>query len=61
MERDFFQIIFGIKEKLIIFDPYNVLLAISANILMRPVTGFVIQGHKYELIQTVFLNGIISF
>ncbi len=35
--------IFGIKEK--IYDPYNVLLAITINIPVLLMTGFVVQGH----------------
>ncbi len=38
--------IFGIKEKSIIFDPYNVFLAIATNIPVLFMTGFVLQGHK---------------
>ncbi len=37
--------IFGIKEKSINFDPYNVFLAIAINIALRLKTGFVVQGH----------------
>ncbi len=37
--------IFGIKEKCMIFDPYNVLLAIATNIMVLLMTGFVLQGH----------------
>jgi len=36
-------IIFGIKRKINHFDPYNVLLAITTNIPVLLVTGFVIQ------------------
>ncbi len=36
--------IFGIKEKMYNFDPYNVLLAIATNILQRLKTGFVLQA-----------------
>ncbi len=38
--------IFGLKEKWIIFDPYNVFLAIATNIPQRLKTAFVLQGHK---------------
>ncbi len=31
------------------FDPYNVLLAIATNTPQRLKTGFVVQGHIYEL------------
>ncbi len=31
------------------FDPYNVLLAISTNILQGLKAGFVLQGHIYAL------------
>ncbi len=34
--------IFGIKKKI---DPYNVLLAIAANMPVLLKTGFVVQGH----------------
>ncbi len=37
--------IFGIKEKIDNFDPYNVFLAIATNIPQRLKTGFVVQGH----------------
>ncbi len=37
--------IFGIKEKSIILDPYNAFLAIATNIPQRLKTGFVVQGH----------------
>ncbi len=37
--------IFGIKEKCIIFDPYNVFLAIATNIPVLLMT--VLQGHIY--------------
>ncbi len=36
--------IFGIKEKMYNFDPYNVLLAIATNILQRLKTAFVLQA-----------------
>ncbi len=43
--------IFGIKEKSNNnnnnFDPYNVFLAIAANILQQLKTGFVVQGHIF--------------
>ncbi len=32
------------------FDPYNVFLAIAINIPQRLKTGFVLQGHKSEII-----------
>ncbi len=49
MEHDLnILMIYGIKEKIIIFDPYNVLLAIATNIPQRLKTGFVLQGHKYK-------------
>ena len=34
------------KRKIDNFGPYTVLLAIASDILVRHVTGFVIQGHK---------------
>ncbi len=34
------------KRKMYNFNPYNVLLAIVANIPQRLKTGFVLQGHK---------------
>ncbi len=37
--------IFGIKEKIYNFDPYNVFLAIATNIPVLLMTGFVLQGH----------------
>ncbi len=37
--------IFGIKEKIYNFDPYNVFLAFATNISQRLKTGFVVQGH----------------
>ncbi len=37
--------IFGIKEKINNFDPYNVFLAIAANILVLLMTAFVLQGY----------------
>ncbi len=39
--------IFGIKEKLNNFDPYNLFLAIATNIPKWLKTGFVLQGHIY--------------
>ncbi len=36
--------IFGIKEEYH-FDPYNVFLAIAANIPVLLMTAFVLQGH----------------
>ncbi len=40
--------IFGIKEKMYNFDPYNVLLTIATNIPVLLMTSFVLQGHKYN-------------
>ncbi len=37
--------IFGIKEKSIMFDPYNVLLAIATIIPVLLMAGFVVHGH----------------
>ncbi len=37
--------IFGIKEKIDHFDPYNVFLATASDIPQRLKTGFVVQGH----------------
>ncbi len=37
--------IFGIKEKLINFDQYNVLLTIATNIPVLLMNAFVVQGH----------------
>ncbi len=51
MERDLnILMIFGIKEKLIIFTliTYNVLLSIATNIPVLLMTAFVLQGHIYE-------------
>ncbi len=45
--------IFGIIEKSIIFDPYNVFLAIATNIAQRLKTGFVPQGHILAVISVV--------
>ncbi len=43
MEHDLnILMIFGIKEKLIIFDPYNVLLSIATNIPVLLMTAFVL-------------------
>ncbi len=39
--------IFGIKENIYNFDPYNVFFAIATNIPQRLKTGFVVQGHIY--------------
>ncbi len=39
--------IFGVKEKSIIYDLYNILLAIATNIPQRLKTGFVVQGHLW--------------
>ncbi len=47
--------IFGIKEKSIIFDPYSVFLAIASNIPQRLKTGFVVQGHKLVKLFPPFL------
>ncbi len=33
------------KRKIYNFDPYNVLLGITTNIPMLPMTGFGVQGH----------------
>ncbi len=43
--------IFGIKINN--FDPCNVFLAIATNIPQRRKTGFVLQGHKYDLMHHV--------
>ncbi len=48
--------IFGIKEKKK-FDPYNVLLAITTNIPMLLMTGFVVQGHIW---MDKWMNGQID-
>ncbi len=40
--------IFGIKERWIIFEPYNVFLAIATNISQWFKTGFVVQGHIWH-------------
>ncbi len=49
LEHDFYlkyiYFILGIKEKSLIYDPCNVLLAISTNILVRLKTGFVVAPH----------------
>ncbi len=37
--------IFGIKEKINNFDPYNVFLAIATYIPVLLMTAFVLQGH----------------
>ncbi len=43
MEYDFWH-----KRKIDNFDPYNVFLAIAANIPQRLNTAFVLQGHIYS-------------
>ncbi len=48
--------IFGIKEN----DPYNVLLAIATNILVRLMTGFVVQRHKYNSILYFYISNVID-
>ncbi len=49
MEHDLnILMIFGIKDKMYNFDPYNVLLAIATNIPQRLNTAFVLQGHKSQ-------------
>ncbi len=40
--------IFGIKEKLPNFDPYNVFLAVATNMPVLLMTGFVVQGHIFD-------------
>ncbi len=40
------------------FDPYNVLLAIAANILVLLMTAFVLQGHIW-LIDAEWIRGWI--
>ncbi len=48
MEHDLnILMIFGIKEKMYNFDPYNVLLSIATNIPVLLMTAFVLQGHIY--------------
>ncbi len=44
--------IFGIREKISNFDPYNVFLAIATNIPQGLKTGFVVHGHIYAHILT---------
>ncbi len=45
MEHDLnILMIFGIQEKCIYFDPYNVLLSIATNIPVLLMTAFVLQG-----------------
>ncbi len=54
MERDLnILMIFGIKEKIYNFDPYNVLLAIATNIPQRLNTGLVLQVHVFMLKERV--------
>ncbi len=49
--------IFGIKEKSIILNPYFfVLLAIATDISQRPKTGFVLQGHIFYITYIGFQN-----
>ncbi len=48
--------IFGIKEKSINFDPYNVLLAIATNIPVLLMTAFVLQGQIYIIWATLSLK-----
>ncbi len=46
MEHDLnILMIFGIKQKIYNFDPYNVLLAITSNIPVLRMTASVLQGH----------------
>ncbi len=46
MEHDLsILMIFGIKEKIYNFEPYNVLLSIATNIPVLLMTAFVLQGH----------------
>ncbi len=48
--------IFGMKEKSIIFTHKNVLLAIATNISVLRMTGFVVQGHiQYTVPQMYYL------
>ncbi len=48
--------IFGIKEKIHHFDPYNVLLAIATNIPVLLMIGFVVQGYKCSHLQCTRLS-----
>ncbi len=41
--------IFGIKIKIYHFDLYNVFLDIATNIPVQLKTGFVVQGHIYNI------------
>ncbi len=62
MEHDLnILMIFGIKEKWIIFDPYNVLLSIATNIPVLLMTAFVLQGHIYIYIYIYNLVNIANF
>ncbi len=46
MEHDLnILMIFGIKEKMDNFDPYNALLSIATNIPVLLMTAFVLQRH----------------
>ncbi len=39
--------IFGINFFIFYFEPYNLMLAIAANIPVLIMTAFVLQSHKY--------------
>ncbi len=42
-------------------DPYNILLANATNIPVLLMTGFVVQGHKYENFLTYFLTYSLTY
>ncbi len=59
MEHDLnILMIFGIKEKCIIFEPYNVLLVIATNIAVLLMTASVLQGHI--ILQSVFILSLLN-
>ncbi len=41
------------------FDPYNVLLAIAANIAVLLMTGFVLQGHIFDRLMNYKYENLI--
>ncbi len=47
-------------EKSIILTPYNVLLAVASNIPVVLMTGFVVQGHIYHIVQYIILDAIFN-
>ncbi len=43
------------------FDAYNVLLAVAANIPVRLKTGFVLQGHIWEILSPCIIYPAVIF